>query len=125
MAAQVVMLSGSERIMRAIKAESRGAIASTTRVLATVVRMSAIMKQVNMIAQQVPESHSTPPPRKNGRHQPFGSRPTSARPTKMRQNAERQNVISRPVATCKWRLMAPAVDQHNAQNTRVHAARDR
>jgi hypothetical protein len=73
-AAQVVRLRGSERTIRASRADSSGAIARTTRVLATVVRVSAIMKQVNMTAQQAPESHNTPPPRKNGRHHPRGSR---------------------------------------------------
>jgi hypothetical protein len=80
--ATAAQVPGAERFgtgwILAINAESRGAIARTTSVLATVVRMSAIMKQVNMIAQQSPESQRTPPLRKNGRHQPPGSRPTSA-----------------------------------------------
>ena len=124
-AAQVVRLRGSERTIRASRADSSGAIARTTRVLATVVRVSAIMKQVNMTAQQAPESHNTPPPRKNGRHHPRGSRAQSASPTKTRQKAERQNVISTLAAACRWRVITPAVDQHRAQKTRVHAARAR
>jgi len=124
-AAQVVRLRGSDRTMRASSADSSGASARTTRVLATVVRVSAIMKQVNMTAQQAPESHNTPPPRKNGRHHPLGSRAQSASPTNTRQKAERQNVISTLAAACRWRVITPAVDQHRAQKTRVHAARVR
>ena len=98
MANQVRRGKGLPSTKRLTRAVNTGPSADSTSTLATVVKLSAIMKAVNMVVQHRPDSHST------GSRQ--GMRPKKPGPRHQRSNSSmdssastlRQNVISKPCA---------------------------
>ena len=99
-------------------AASRGARLITTTVLATLVRVSAIMKQVNITAHIAAEKSPQRPMRATAfKASPRQCQPSPA-PIARRQKKLRQKVTSRLCASSSFRLIRPATDHMQAQATR-------
>ncbi len=103
-AIQVPMGTGSLRKARARSVVTNGLMLITTSVLAVLVKLSAIMKAVNITPHRNPEIRPGRPILSGLRRKTM-----RARATKMKANRLRQNTSSKGVARSTWRVTTPAV----------------
>jgi hypothetical protein len=108
-ASQVRAGSRWRRNRRLNRAVINGPMAMVTSTLATVVRVMASMKAVNITAQQTPENHTCQPARSRPDHSPGPRMPVSSMPSASALKALRQKVTSKLPALSRCRATTPAM----------------
>ena len=103
---------------------SKGAIAKVTSTIATVVKVSASMKLVNITPQHSPHTHSAQPPSSSSPHSACPRIRSNATTTPSPLNKLRQNVTSNDRAASRCRVTTPAVLHSNATSTISATARE-
>lgn len=123
MASHVLAGSFLPRKNRENKAVIIGPIAIVTSTLATVVKVRASIKAVNITAQQAPDSQTARPDCSKPRHK-AGPRISVSAPTKASAlKALRQKVTSKLRATSSWRVTTPAILHSKVTSTISATAR--
>ena len=117
-ASQVARGTGVLSTSQPSTAASRGDRLITTTVLATLVRVSAIMKQVNITAHIAAEKRPQRPMRTTAPSAPDRHRQPSPTAMASRQKKLRQKVTSRLCASSSCRLTKPATDHMQAHTIR-------
>jgi hypothetical protein len=116
-AAQVRAGSRSPRKMRAASAVSSGPVAIATSTLATLVRVSATMKAVYMVAQHRPENQITRRPARMSRNSAVPRSGSSTTSSVSVLNRLRQKVTSKLRAASRWRVTTPAMLHSSVAST--------
>ena len=93
-------------------------------VLATLVRVSATMKLVYIVAQHRPENQITRLPARMSRHSAAPRRGTSSTSNVSALNRLRQKVTSKLRAASRWRVTTPAMLQNRVTTTIRATARE-
>jgi hypothetical protein len=108
---------GCPKVTRATKAVSKGPTAKVISTLATVVKVKATMKAVNMVAQHKPEIQRTGPAERIFLNTPRPCNKGKITSKATTVNRLRQKVTSKLRADSNWRVTTPAIDHMAALAT--------